>query len=139
MDLVGSVDPFCVIEFDGQEQKTKVQKGYAPHWDEEHWFKVQDAANAVGDLRVSPPFMEAEAMLQFRDVVVLFMEAVLLFMEAVLPFMEAMLKLMQAMLPFMEAVLKFRDAMLLSMQAMRLFMDAMVLFTAAFYGGGATI
>eukprot|EP00961_Rhodomonas_salina_P305430 3941947-Rhodomonas_salina.4 len=52
--LMGKCDPYCVVDFEEQIQKTSVQKGtYNASWhDEELRFFVEDAALEVGPMTI---------------------------------------------------------------------------------------
>jgi hypothetical protein len=53
MDLMGTCDAFCEIEWQGKKQKTTVKKNsYSPDWDETFSFSFDDISGAVSDLSV---------------------------------------------------------------------------------------
>jgi chemotaxis protein histidine kinase CheA len=53
MDLMGTCDAFCEIEWQGEKQKTTVKKNsYSPDWDETFSFSFDDISGALSDLSV---------------------------------------------------------------------------------------
>ena len=53
MDLMGTCDAFCEIEWQSQHAKTKVKKNsYSPDWEETFAFTFDDVSQGVADLSV---------------------------------------------------------------------------------------
>ena len=54
MDTIGSIDPYCEVEFGGTMYKTSVKKNtYSPTWDEALMFDVEDVTVDPGPLRIT--------------------------------------------------------------------------------------